>query len=74
MLDHGAEGIDFPHAAQAAFIRREIFEISSDRISKEYALILTSRESGKMTATDVNRHTRGHWGIENKSHYIRDIV
>jgi predicted transposase YbfD/YdcC len=70
----GAEGIDFPHAAQAAFIRREIFEISGDRISKEHALILTSRESGKMTAADVNRHTRGHWGIENKSHYIRDTV
>jgi predicted transposase YbfD/YdcC len=70
----GAEGIDFPHAAQAAFIRREIFEISGDRISKEHALILTSREPGKMTAADVNRHTRGHWGIENKSHYIRDTV
>ena len=69
-----AEGIDFPHAAQAAFIRREIFEISGDRISKEHALILTSRESGKMTAADANRHTRGHWGIENKSHYIRDTL
>lgn len=69
-----AEGIDFPHAAQAVFIRREIFEISGDRISKEHALILTSRESGKMTAADANRHTRGHWGIENKSHYIRDTL
>ena len=69
-----AEGIDFPYAAQAAFIRREIFEISGDRISKEHALILTSRESGKMTAGDVSRHTRSHWGIENKSHYIRDTV
>jgi hypothetical protein len=24
-----------------------------------------------MTAADVNRHIRGHWGIENKSHYVR---
>jgi predicted transposase YbfD/YdcC len=70
----GAAGIDFPHAAQAAFIRREIFEISGDRISKEHALILTSRKTGKMTAADVNRHIRGHWGIENKSHYVRDTV
>ena len=37
-----AEGIDFPHARQAAIIRREIFEISGDRISKEHALILTA--------------------------------
>jgi len=59
-----AEGIDFPHARQAAIIRREIFEISGDRISKEHALILTSRKTEKMTAADVNRHIRGHWGIE----------
>jgi predicted transposase YbfD/YdcC len=70
----GAEGIDFPHARQAAFIRREIFEISGARISKEHALILTSRKTEMMTAADVNRHARGHWGIENKSHYIRDTV
>jgi predicted transposase YbfD/YdcC len=70
----GAEGIDFPHARQAAVIRREIFEITGDRVSKEHALILTSRTTGKMTAADVNRHGRGHWGIENKSHYIRDTV
>ena len=70
----GAEGIDFPDARQAAFIRREIFEISGGRISKEHALILTSRKSGKMTAADVNKHARGHWGIENKSHYVRDTL
>jgi predicted transposase YbfD/YdcC len=29
---------------------------------------------GKMTAADVNKHARGHWGIENKSHYVRDTV
>src|SRR6266446_10495779 len=69
-----AEGIDFPHARQAAIIRREIFEISGGRISKEHALILTSRKAEKMTAADVNRHIRGHWGIENKSHYVRDTV
>jgi predicted transposase YbfD/YdcC len=27
-----------------------------------------------MTAADVNRHIRSHWGIENKSHYVRDTV
>ena len=52
----GAEGIDFQDARQAAFIRREIFEISGDRISKEHALILTGRKPGKMTAADVNKH------------------
>jgi len=69
-----AEDIDFPYARQAACIRREVLEISGDRISKEYALVLTSRKADKMTAADANRHVRGHWGIENKNHYIRDTV
>jgi predicted transposase YbfD/YdcC len=70
----GADGIDFPHAAQSACIRREIFEISGDRISKENAFILTSGKAGEMTAARVNQDIRRHWGIENKSHYIRDTV
>jgi predicted transposase YbfD/YdcC len=57
-----------------AIIRREVFEVSGVRISKENALILTSRETGRMNAANMNRHTRGHWGIENRSHYIRDTV
>jgi predicted transposase YbfD/YdcC len=70
----GADGIDFPYACQAAFVRREVFEISGDRISKEHALIITGGKPGKMTAADVNLHLRKHWGIENKSHYVRDTV
>ncbi len=69
-----AEGIDFPHARQAAFIRRDVFEVSGERISKENALIITIGEPGEMTAADVSRHVRNHWGIENKSHYVRDTV
>jgi predicted transposase YbfD/YdcC len=69
-----AEGIDFPHASQAGFIRREVFEISGTRVSKDEALMLTSRNPGKMTAADLNCHARNHWGIENKNHYVRDTV
>jgi predicted transposase YbfD/YdcC len=70
----GADGIDFPHAAQSACIRRETFEISGDRISKENAFILTSGKAGEVTAARMNKGIRRHWGIENKSHYIRDTV
>jgi predicted transposase YbfD/YdcC len=69
-----ADGIDFPGASQAGVIWREVFEASGDRVSKEIALILTSQNSRKMTATDLNYHERSHFGIENKSHYIRDTV
>jgi len=70
----GADGIDFPWASQIAFIRRDVFEISGQRVSKEIALMITSREAARMTAADINHETRDHWGIENKSHYPRDTV
>ena len=69
-----ADGIDFPGAAQAAIIIREIFEASGDRIGKEFALLLTSADSERMNAAALNLHKRSHWGIENKSHYPRDTV
>jgi predicted transposase YbfD/YdcC len=70
----GADGITFPSASQVALIRRDVYEISGQPVSKEIALMITSRKAGKMTAADVNKNTRNHWGIENKSHYVRDTV
>lgn len=67
-------GIDFPHASQCAFIRREIFDAAGMRISKEHALAITSRNAEKAGAADLNRNVRGQWTIENKSHYIRDTA
>lgn len=69
-----AEGIDYPHLEQVACIRREIFSRKGEKISKEVAIEITSAGPDKMTAADMNRHTRQHWGIENKSHYVRDTV
>jgi predicted transposase YbfD/YdcC len=70
----GADGITFPSASQVALIRRDVFEVSGQPVSKEIALMITSRKAAKMTASDVNKNTRNHWGIENKSHYVRDTV
>ena len=70
----GAEGIDYPHLEQVACILREVFNANDEKISKEVAIQITSAKPGKMTAADANRYTRNHWGIENKSHYIRDTV
>jgi len=37
-----ADGIDFPHAATAGVTRRDEFDNTGTRISREYALMLTS--------------------------------
>jgi predicted transposase YbfD/YdcC len=69
-----AAGIDFPHVRQVACVRREVFTLAGVRISKEYAWIVTSGGVVDTTAADVHDHVREHWGIENRSHYVRDTT
>jgi predicted transposase YbfD/YdcC len=70
----GANGIEFPHLEQVGCILREVFNAAGAKTSKEVALVITSAKPNRMTAADMNRHVRNHWGIENRSHYIRDTV
>jgi predicted transposase YbfD/YdcC len=69
-----AEGMQFPFISQVACVCREVTSLTGEKLSKEVAIRLTSATAGKMSAASINRHTRDHWGIENKSHYIRDTV
>lgn len=69
-----ATGIDFPHAAQVACIRRDIFGLDGIRVSKEFALMITSSPAERTSPADLHTHTRRHWGIENKSHYVPDTT
>jgi predicted transposase YbfD/YdcC len=66
-----AAGIDFPCAVRAACIRRKVFTFAGECKSKELAWILSSAEA---TAEDFHTYVRSHWGIENKSHYVRDTT
>lgn len=69
-----AAGIDFPHIKQIATIRRNTYTTSGTWIRKEYAWIVTSGDPTTITAENLHDHIRGHWGIENKNHYPRDVV
>jgi predicted transposase YbfD/YdcC len=69
-----AEEVNFPHISQVACIRREVHSLTGEKISKDIAIQVTSATREEMSATDMNKHTREHWGIENKSHYTRDTV
>jgi predicted transposase YbfD/YdcC len=69
-----AVGIDFPYAEQVACIRRDVFDLDGIRISKEYALALTSTPVQHAGPAEFHTHVRGHWGIENKIHYVRDTT
>jgi predicted transposase YbfD/YdcC len=69
-----ATGIDFPYIRQVACIRRDVLGLSGAGLSKEFAFVITSSPPDQSGAAEVNIHTRQHWRIENKSHYVRDTV
>jgi predicted transposase YbfD/YdcC len=69
-----ADKVNFPHISQIACVCREVFNLTGEKISKDVAIQLTSATQNELTAADINWHTRNHWGIENKEHYVRDTV
>jgi predicted transposase YbfD/YdcC len=69
-----AEGIDFPDAAIVFRIRRDTYTLSGQRLSKDVTHGITSLTSNTTTADTLAGHVRKHWGIENKIHWVRDVV
>jgi predicted transposase YbfD/YdcC len=69
-----AKDVDFPHISQVACICREVCSITGEKLTKDVAIMVTSKNAGRMTAACLNKRAREHWGIENKKHYIRDTV
>lgn len=64
--------LDFPHVAQVFLIEREVFHKKSGKQTLEVAVGLTSQTSARANAQQVLIANRGHWGIENRCHYVID--
>lgn len=69
-----ATGIDFPHLEQIGCIRRDTWGLDGVYIGKEFAFPITSATREAVPPAELNRHVRNHWGIEAKSHWVRDTV
>lgn len=69
-----ADGINFPYVQQTACIRRRTYDLDGQKTRQEYAFIITSLSAKDAAAAELNDHVRNHWGVENKSHYVRDTV
>lgn len=69
-----ADGINFPGAAQVFRIRRDTFDHQGNRLTKEVVHGVTSLTAQQATAEQVASLIRRHWGIENRSHWVRDVV
>jgi predicted transposase YbfD/YdcC len=64
----------FPHCAQVAHLKRYRQNIKSGKVRQETAFLITSLSPIEANAERLMGLARGHWGIENKSHYVRDVT
>jgi predicted transposase YbfD/YdcC len=66
------EYLDWPHVGQVCCVERKVTQKGVTR--KEIAYAITSLSPQKADAQQVLQVWRGHWGIENRLHYVRDVT
>ena len=66
--------LEFPHANQVACVEREVFEISSNKTRLERVYLISSQTRAQASAEQLLALNRGHWGIENTLHYVREVA
>ena len=66
--------LDFPYVGQVFCINRNVFDCKkqTEREETVYGITdLTPNEANPKRLLELNR---GHWEIENRSHYVRDVT
>jgi hypothetical protein len=66
--------VDFPHVAQVCRIEREVIELNGGKQRRETVFAITSLTPAQADPLQLLALNRGHWGIENRSHYVRDVT
>jgi predicted transposase YbfD/YdcC len=70
-----ATGIDFPHATQALQIRRRRRRIDQPRrFTTETVYAITDLHVHQARPAQLAAWIRGHWNIENRTHWVRDVT
>ena len=66
--------LDFPHCGQVFKIIRERTTLTTGKTSSETVYGITSLSAQQADAERLLALSRGHWSIENRSHYVRDML
>jgi predicted transposase YbfD/YdcC len=70
--DKVAKQLGFPHAATFIRVYRERCDLNEIPIGKPETSYYLSDLSDLTTPAAFAHYIRGHWGIENRTHYVRD--
>ncbi|WP_331732635.1 ISAs1 family transposase (plasmid) [Streptomyces avidinii] len=69
-----ARGLDFPHADQAVQVVRRRRTVTTGKVTLERVYGVTSLRPHQAAPADLALWVRGHWGIENRLHFVRDTT
>jgi predicted transposase YbfD/YdcC len=69
-----AGDIDFPHAGQVLRIRRVTGATTGPWLTKQTVYGISDLIIEEAGPDHMMVHGRGHWSVENKSHYVRDVT
>ena len=71
--------MDFPYVGQVFRIRRTTTDpegnvVKGRESTQETVYGVTSLAAGNTTPEQILTYNRGHWGIENRLHHVRDVT
>jgi predicted transposase YbfD/YdcC len=67
------EYLDFPCVGQVFKITRTVVELKTSQSRQETVYGVSSLGPQQASAERLLEYNRGHWSIENRSHYVRDM-
>ncbi len=66
--------VDFPYARQVVRIERTTTKLNGSPLRHEVVFGITSISVSKGPGARLLALNRGHWGIENRLHWVRDVT
>lgn len=66
--------IDFPHAEQTMRLTRDRHDHKTGVKTREHVFVITSLTADQAGPEQLADYVRGHWGIENRLHWVRDVT
>lgn len=67
-------GLNFPGVRQAFRIRRNVTDLHGNPKRSETVYGISSLTTHQANPADIAELVRGHWQVENRAHYVRDVT
>jgi hypothetical protein len=66
--------LDWPGLEQGLCLERRVIQLATGEISTEVVYGLTNLPPNQLTLATLLQRWRGHWGVENRLHWVKDVV